>query len=50
MTYPHYFESFDYAAMLREHPIGEGFSAGFARRRRKPRRRFPCCRDRSEPR
>ena len=23
MTYPHYFESFDYAAMLRDHPIGE---------------------------
>ena len=31
MTYPHYFESFDYAAMLREHPIGTGFSDGFAR-------------------
>ena len=31
MTYPHYFESFDYAAMLRDHPIGEGFTSGFAR-------------------
>ncbi len=34
MTYPHYFESFDYAAMLREHPIGEGFADEFARRSR----------------
>jgi phenylacetate-CoA ligase len=34
MNYPHYFESFDYPAMLREHPIGETFTAGFATRSR----------------
>ncbi len=32
MTFPHYFESFDYAAMLAEHPIGERFTNGFALR------------------
>jgi phenylacetate-CoA ligase len=34
MSYPHYFESFDYHAMLRDHPIGAGFEAGFAQRSR----------------
>jgi phenylacetate-CoA ligase len=34
MSYPHYFESFDYPAMLRSHPIGAGFEAGFAQRSR----------------
>jgi len=31
MTYPNYYESFDYAQMLRDHPLGEEFTAGFAR-------------------
>jgi len=34
MSYPHYFESFDYSAMLRTHPIGADFESGFARRSR----------------
>jgi phenylacetate-CoA ligase len=34
MSYPHYFESFDYHAMRRDHPIGVGFEADFARRSR----------------
>ena len=34
MTYPLYFESFDYAAMLRTHPIGLEFTAEFAQRSR----------------
>ena len=32
MTFPHYFESFDYAQMLRDFPIGEAFTADFAHR------------------
>lgn len=32
MGYPHYFESFDYAQMLRDFPLGEAFSEDFARR------------------
>ncbi len=31
MSYPHYFESFDYAQMLRDFPIGADFTEGFAR-------------------
>jgi phenylacetate-CoA ligase len=31
MSYPHYFESFDYAQMLRDFPIGTDFTDGFAR-------------------
>jgi len=31
MTYPMYFESFDYAEMRRTHPLGSGFTTGFAR-------------------
>ena len=34
MSYPHYFDSFDHAAMLREHPIGDPFTDGFAQRSR----------------
>lgn len=34
MSFPHYFESFDYAAMLAEHPIGDTFTRGFAIRSR----------------
>jgi phenylacetate-CoA ligase len=34
MTFPNYFESFDYASMLRTHPIGAAFTEGFARRSR----------------
>lgn len=34
MSFPHYFESFDYAAMLAEHPIGDAFTQGFALRSR----------------
>ena len=30
MTYPHYFESFDYAQMLRDFPVGSAFTEGFA--------------------
>jgi phenylacetate-CoA ligase len=31
MSHPTYFESFDHAAMLREHPLGEAFTGGVAR-------------------
>jgi len=31
MSFPHYFESFDYAQMLRDFPVDEPFTAGFAR-------------------
>lgn len=34
MSFPLYFESFDHAAMLAEHPIGETFTRGFAIRSR----------------
>lgn len=34
MSFPHYFESFDYAQMLRDFPIGESFTQDFARRSR----------------
>jgi len=34
MSFPHYFESFDYAQMLRDFPIGDAFTEGFARRPR----------------
>lgn len=34
MSFPHYFESFDYAQMLRDFPIGEAFTSDFARRPR----------------
>ncbi len=34
MSFPHYFESFDYAQMLRDFPVGEAFTAGFALRSR----------------
>lgn len=34
MSFPHYFESFDYAQMLRDFPIGEAFTLDFARRPR----------------
>ncbi len=31
MSFPHYFESFDYAQMLRDFPIGTAFTDGFAK-------------------
>ena len=31
MSFPHYFESFDYAQMLRDFPIGDAFTDGFAK-------------------
>jgi phenylacetate-CoA ligase len=31
MTFPHYFESFDYERMLRDFPIGAAFTDGFAK-------------------
>jgi len=31
MSFPHYFESFDYAQMLRDFPVGDAFTAGFAK-------------------
>ena len=31
MSFPHYYESFDYAQMLRDFPVGADFTAGFAR-------------------
>ncbi|MFZ9478448.1 MAG: phenylacetate--CoA ligase family protein [Steroidobacteraceae bacterium] len=34
MSFPHYYESFDYAQMLRDFPLGDAFTAGFARRSR----------------
>ena len=34
MSFPHYFESFDYAQMLRDFPIGDAFTQDFARRSR----------------
>lgn len=34
MSFPHYFESFDYAQMLRDFPIGRDFTESFARRSR----------------
>ncbi len=34
MSFPNYFESFDYAQMLRDFPLGEAFTADFARRPR----------------
>jgi phenylacetate-CoA ligase len=34
MSYPHYYESFDYADTLRTFPIGKDFTDGFARRSR----------------
>ena len=34
MSFPHYFESFDYAQMLRDFPVGDAFTAGFALRSR----------------
>ena len=32
MSFPHYFESFDYAQMLRDFPIGDAFTLEFAKR------------------
>jgi phenylacetate-CoA ligase len=32
MSFPHYFESFDYAQMLRDFPIGDAFGKDFAKR------------------
>ena len=29
MSFPHYFESFDYAQMLRDFPVGDAFTAGW---------------------
>ena len=34
MSFPHYYESFDYAQMLRDFPIGNEFTENFARRSR----------------
>ena len=34
MTYPNYFESFDYAQMRRDFPLGADFSDDFAKRSR----------------
>ncbi|MFZ9708494.1 MAG: phenylacetate--CoA ligase family protein [Steroidobacteraceae bacterium] len=34
MSFPHYFESFDYSQMLRDFPIGSAFTDDFARRSR----------------